>query len=319
MDTRVVRKSDVNLDRLAEVTCIAMRRSGLLAEDVTAEATRSDISRRMASHCHDRVFLVEEHGAIVGWLAFYGMADAAIAQIWNWHPVVLPTEHENDIAQALIQEALSHLQEIGLRRVAIDFQVTERTQSSLARCLGWYSQAGITSIVEERFYRRGLTEDQSEVFLPEEYSVRYVSEIAMENLFTCWLDVFSSSDDQLFLSLDAAGRGDLFFDSWSREKPLIDDASLTLHHMGRLIGFSRVMPMYESTDGYLAPIGILPEYRRKGLARELLKMSMRKLQKLGYQTVSCHVSTSNAAAVSFYENLGFVSKHKIISLFGEIG
>lgn len=319
MDVRVVQKSDVNLDRLAEVTRIAMRRNGLLAEDITEEATRSDISGRMASHCYDRVFLVEDHGAIVGWLAFYEMADSAWAQIWDWHPVVLPSENENDIAEVLIKAALSHLQEIGLRRVAIDFRVTESTRSSLTRYLGWYRQAGITRIVEEIFYRRSLTEEPLEVLIPEEYSLGYISETAMEDLFSCWLDIFSSSNDQLFLSLDVAERRDLFSDSWSREKLLISDASLTLHHVGRLIGFSRVMPRYEPTDGYLAPIGILPEYRRKGLARELLKMSMRRLKELGYQTVSCYVSTSNVAAVSFYENLGFVSKHKIASLFGEMG
>ncbi|MGC9779518.1 MAG: GNAT family N-acetyltransferase [Candidatus Heimdallarchaeota archaeon] len=48
------------------------------------------------------------------------------------------------------------------------------------------------------------------------------------------------------------------------------------------MGFSRLLPMYESTDGYLAPIDILPEYRRKGLAKELLKMSMLKLKESNY-------------------------------------
>jgi len=134
-----------------------MRRNGLLAEDITEEATRSDISGRMASHCYDRVFLAEDHGAIVGWLAFYEMADSAWAQVWDWHPVVLPSENENDIAEVLIKAALSHLQEIGLRRVAIDFRVTESTRSSLTRYLGWYQQAGITRIVEETFYRKSLT------------------------------------------------------------------------------------------------------------------------------------------------------------------
>jgi ribosomal protein S18 acetylase RimI-like enzyme len=319
MDTKVAQKSDVNLDRLAKVAFIAMRRNGLLAEDVSEEAMRGNVSRRMADHAYDWVFLVEDHGAIVGWLAFYEMADSAIAQIWNWHPVVLPSENESEIAGTLIQEALSHLQEIDVRRVAIDFQVTGNTQSCLDRYLGWYAQAGVTRIIEEAFYKRSLTEEQGEVSLPEEYSVGYVSETALERLFSCWLEVFSSSDDQVFQSLDAAGRRDLFFESWSRKKPLIDEASFTLYHRGRLIGFSRVIPMYESTDGYLAPIGILPEYRRRGLARELLKMSMLRLTELSYQTASCYVSTSNAAAVSFYERLGFVSKYRITSLFGELG
>ena len=158
MDTRVVRSSDVDLDRLAAVTYVAFGSNGLLNEGITEEATRSDISRRMARHCHDRVFLVEDHGAIVGWLAFYEMSDSGIAQIWNWHPVVLPSENENDLAGALTQEALSHLREMGLCRVTIDFHVTESTQCCLARYLGWYSSAGIARMVDEAFYRRSLTE-----------------------------------------------------------------------------------------------------------------------------------------------------------------
>jgi ribosomal protein S18 acetylase RimI-like enzyme len=273
----------------------------------------------LADHGYDRIFLVEDGGVLAGWLAFYDMAGSPIAQIWDWHPVVWPGENEDDVAAALIQAALAHLQEIGLRKVAIDFRVTERTQSALTRYLGWYAQAGITGFLEETFYRRRLPDDPAEGLLPEGYALGQISETALEELFRCWLGIFASSDDQLFLSLDAAGRKDLFFDSWRGDKPLIDDASLTLHHGGRLIGFIRLMPMYEPTDGYLAPIGILPEYRRRGLAGELLKVSMRRLRERGYQTISCYVSTRNTAAVAFYENLGFAAKHKIASLYGEMG
>jgi hypothetical protein len=73
--------------------------------------------------CYDLVFVAENNGKTVGWLAFYEMSDSGIASIWNWHPVVFPSEDENEIANALIQEAFSHLKEINLHKVAIDFQV----------------------------------------------------------------------------------------------------------------------------------------------------------------------------------------------------
>ncbi|MGC9333629.1 MAG: GNAT family N-acetyltransferase [Anaerolineae bacterium] len=318
MEPRVLRKSEVDLDRLAELTYVAMKTNQLLAEEMAEEAIRNGLSERIPSHCHDWVLTAESNGKIVGWFAFYEMSDSGIAQIWEWHPVVFPDEHENQVAHALIQRAVSHLGEIGLDKVTIDFRVTESSQSCFTTYLAWYSQAGIAEIVEETFYRRDLPEEALEVLIPDEYSLGYVSETALDDLFSCWLDIFSSSSDQFFLSLDAQGRRDLFFDSWSREKPLVDEASLTLHHKGELIGFIRLLPIDQSTEASLAPIGILPEYRRKYLARELLKMSMRRLNELNYQTVSCYVSTSNSAAVSFYENLGFVSKHRITSLFGEI-
>jgi ribosomal protein S18 acetylase RimI-like enzyme len=317
MDIEVLKKSDLNIERLAKLTCIAMKKDNLLAEDAAEETIFSNISQRISSHCYDLVFLARNHGKIFGWLAFYEMTDLGIAQIWEWHPVVFPSEHENDIASALIQEAFSHLKEIGLHKVAIDFQVNESTQSCFTRYLNWYSQAGIAQVIEEIFLKN-LTEENLEISLPDEYSLGYISETDLDGLFICWVEVFSTSEDQFFLSLDAEGRRALFFDSWSKEKPLIHEASLTLYNKSKLIGFCRLLPRYESTDGYLAPIGILPEYRKKGLAQELLKMSMLKLKESNYQTMSCYVSTRNVAAVSFYEKLGFVSKHKTTSLFGEI-
>ncbi len=315
MNIEVLKKSDVNIDRLSKLTCFAMKEKNLYPENAAEETILSNISTGIASYCYDLLFLAKNHGKIVGWLAFYPMTDLGIAQIWD--AVVVPSEHVNEIAIALIQEAFSHLKEIGLHKVAIDFRVNENTQSCFTRYADWYSQAGITKVIEETFLRKDLTEDNLKISIPDEYSLGYISETDLDDLLNCWLEVFSSSEDQFFLSLDAEGRRALFFDSWSREKPLIHEASLTLSNKSKLIGFSRLLPRYESTDGYLAPIGILPEYRKKGLAQELIKTSMLKLKELNYQIMSCYVSTRNAAAVSFFEKLGFESKHKITSLYGE--
>ncbi|MBN2391998.1 MAG: GNAT family N-acetyltransferase [Anaerolineae bacterium] len=318
MNIKVLEKSEVNLERLAALTYVARKRNNLLAEGTTEEAILRNISEGIAEYCHDLVFVAEHNGEIVGWLAFYDMSDSGIASIWDWHPVVFPGEHEDEIASALIQEAFSHLREIDLHKVAIDFQVNERTHSCFTRYLKWYARAGITEIIEEKYYKRDLTEADVEGVIPDAYSLGYISETDLDDLFECWVGVFSSCDDRFLLNLDAEGRKALFFDSWSRAKPLIHEASLTLSHQGHLIGFVRFLPLYGPTDAYLAPIGILSEYRRKGLAQELLKMGMTKLKASKYQTMSCYVSTSNSAAISFYEKMGFVSRHKITSLFGEM-
>jgi hypothetical protein len=109
---------------------------------------------------------------------------------------------------------------------------------------------------------------------PDGYSVGHISETGLDALFDCWTEIFASSDDQVYHSLDAAGQRALLIKSWSREKPLIDNASLTLYHHSRLIGFCRFLPIYGPTDGCLAPIGIIPEYRRNGLAQALLRKSI---------------------------------------------
>jgi len=321
LDIKALERSEVDSQKLAELTHIAMERSNLLAEDVTEETILRNISKRITNHCYDLIFIAEDNGKIVGFLAFYERQAwmLEIAHIWNWHPVVLPNENENEIASELIQKALSHLKEIGLRKVTVDFpQVKEDTQSYFNKYLDWYSQAGISEILEENFYKKSIIEEDFEISVPDEYSLGYVSETDLDDLFNCWVAAFSSSQDKFFQSLDAEGRREFFFDRWSREKPLIQEASLTLLHKDKLIGFIRILPLYEPTDGCLSGIGVLPEYRRKGLAQELLKVSIMKLKESNFQTISFFVSTANSAAISFYEKLGFESKHKIASISGEI-
>jgi ribosomal protein S18 acetylase RimI-like enzyme len=295
-----------------------MAKHSLLTEDTDGQTILDNISERMAIDCYDWILLAERKGKAVGWLAFYRIPDSGVAQIWNWHPVVSPNKHETETAKDLIREALSHLRGIGIHKVTVDFHRIERAPSSFDKYLSWYSQAGITETIEENYYRKDIDEGNFEPLIPDGYSLGRVSEAGLDTLFSCWIRVFSSSDDQFIQSLDAEGKRDFFFRSWSKEKSLIDEASLTLCHEDKLIGFSRLLPVYESTDGYLAPIGILPEYRRRGLARELLNASMLKLQELGYQTISCFVSTNNVAAVSFYEELGFTCTSRIASLSGDI-
>ena len=318
MDIKVIKKSVVNIGSLVELTYIAMKKC-LPSIGNTIATILGTISERIARDCYDLVFIAEDQGKMIGCAAFYDLTDLGIAQLWEWHPVVLPGQHEDEVAVGLLQAAFSQLKQTGIHKVTIDFQVNEKQQGCLSKYLNWYARTGIVDTYEEIFLRNDLNEQDLQIAIPDEYSLGYISETGLDDLFNCWLKIFSSSEDEFFLSLDDEGRRTFFFESWSREKPLIHEASLTLYHKGKLIGFSRLLPIYKPSDGYLAPIGILSEYRKKGLAQELLKMSMHRLKESNYQTMSCYVSNKNAAALSFYEKLGFKPKHRITSLFGDIG
>jgi ribosomal protein S18 acetylase RimI-like enzyme len=318
MQVQVVEKADVDVGKLARLTYQAMRRDQLLAADAAEEAFLDRIAGGIAHDCDEAVFLAGKEGEIAGWLALYKPTGLGIAQIWDWHPVVFADENQGEVAAALIQEAFVHLKQAGLHKVAIDFRVNALTQPCFTQHAAWYARAGITEVIEEAFYRRELAGEEAEVAIPDEYSLGHIADTDWDALSHCWEEVFSSSDDQFFLSLDAQGRSALFADSWNREKPLIHAASLTLCRRGSLIGFIRLLPTYGPTDGHIAPIGLLREYRGQGLAQALLRTSMQRLQAADCQTISCYVSTSNLAAVSFYEKMGFVCRHRIASLFGEI-
>lgn len=78
-----------------------------------------------------------------------------------------------------------------------------------------------------------------------------------------------------------------------RTKAVVED-----HLVGFIAG--EVKPWEGS--GWITTIGVLPEYRRLGIARWLIVDCE---QKMGQPSVKLCVRCSNLAAISLYENLGY--------------
>lgn len=70
----------------------------------------------------------------------------------------------------------------------------------------------------------------------------------------------------------------------------------------RIVGTSWLT--FDGRRLHLHHFGIDPEYQRRGLAKELLKETLRFVKEKGYQ-VKLEVHRSNVAAVSLYRNAGF--------------
>lgn len=77
---------------------------------------------------------------------------------------------------------------------------------------------------------------------------------------------------------------------------------------GELAGFvwtKVAVPPPTGTTGELYVVGVAPQWRGRGLGRALAQAGMAHLRGLGLHTAILYVDTSNAAAVSLYESLGF--------------
>ena len=319
MEIKIVDKKEIDLQKMAKQTYNVMKRDGSLIENTTEETIQEYLTESVTRYCHDSIFIAESNEKIVGWLAFYSITEGQIAQIYNWHPMIYSIKNENEIAIELIQKAFLYLKQAGKDNVTIDFvPINDKTQRNYNKRLDWYSQVGVTESQEESYYKKNITKDNYEVNFPENYSVKLISETNLDEVFDCWLKIFTASKDNFFFSLKPKERKNFFYTSWDKKEPLINEASFALFHKEKLIGLSRLLPKYEETDGYLAPIGIIPDYRRKGLSEKLLKLSIQKLKMLNYKTMSFYVSSNNHSAISFYGKLGFEAQNKIASLIGKI-
>jgi mycothiol synthase len=57
--------------------------------------------------------------------------------------------------------------------------------------------------------------------------------------------------------------------------------------------------------GYIIQVGVIPEWRRKGVAAVLTNISLEAWREDGKDAVILHVNRNNPGAISLYERLGF--------------
>jgi len=71
---------------------------------------------------------------------------------------------------------------------------------------------------------------------------------------------------------------------------------------GEMVGFIAGDPRRSDQTGWILTLGVLPDWRRKGIAEALLKECERRM---GMHTVKLTVRRGNRAAIGLYEKMGY--------------
>ena len=78
-----------------------------------------------------------------------------------------------------------------------------------------------------------------------------------------------------------------------------------------------VMCGNDGRRGYINHLGVSPEYRRKGIAKQLLNGVEKELIKLGIKKEALFVLCENVSAQEFYEHIGW-KEEKIVKVYAKI-
>ena len=71
----------------------------------------------------------------------------------------------------------------------------------------------------------------------------------------------------------------------------------------KLVGYTCVRAMYE--EAQVCNVAVLPEYRRQGIAKQLIEEMLRLSAEKGCQDCELEVNTENTPAVELYKKCGF--------------
>ena len=72
---------------------------------------------------------------------------------------------------------------------------------------------------------------------------------------------------------------------------------------GRVLGYAGVLVVAD--EGYITNVAVFPEYRRRGVARELIAVFDRFAQGSRLAFLTLEVRPSNTAAIALYRSFGF--------------
>jgi RimJ/RimL family protein N-acetyltransferase len=79
---------------------------------------------------------------------------------------------------------------------------------------------------------------------------------------------------------------------------------------GKVVGWCNVPPASRAVSAHVGDLfmGILPEWRRKGLGERLLRQALHAADAFGYLRVELGVFAANPGAAALYRKLGFVEE-----------
>ncbi len=91
---------------------------------------------------------------------------------------------------------------------------------------------------------------------------------------------------------------------------------LVAEHGGTILGYIAGITSWR--EGHIVSVAVLPAWRRKGIASQLVEELYKIFRKYGKKRVKLEVRLSNKAAIALYENLGF-ERQKIVKKYYEDG
>lgn len=154
-----------------------------------------------------------------------------------------------------------------------------------------FLQPGYPKPIEEQLcgivFRKATNADALEI--ARQNAIYFNDRAPFEEPYSEQNDSDNAQRDELLLPEEEEKRGMLI---WLAEKD------------GQVIGKAHLQ--VNSAVGGIYGLGVLPEYRGKGLGRAVLKGAVQKLQEAGFNSIMLQVAAENAIALSLYKSCGFV-------------
>ena len=266
--------------------------------------TESDIQSFLSDqhHCPDFLVLAREDGVLVGWAGLYHWTES-MSYLLSWHPLVVPFNVQT--ARRLLRECIRHSESSGRDRMEVFLMsLTDEYRGLASQYKEIYEPAGMKQGYEWKFMEAYLDSPDLKIpQLPRTMRIVPLVEVSNDTLWPSYDAIFMSGGDRRYAEQSPKERRENFEGFFSRKTRYDENASIVLYDNEHIIGFVKIDLISEGA--YVHGVGILPEYRKRGLGKFVLGTSMLRAAQGNQKKMILEVDVENVSAIRLYESLGF--------------
>ena len=130
-----------------------------------------------------------------------------------------------------------------------------------------------------------------QVETPEGFEIVPVSVKTNDEIKESFFETFLGSKDGLFIDMNHEQQVVTFNYWFNREREFIENAALLVLKEDEIAGFCVTRP--NQNNASIGPIGVNPNFRRKGLAKVLLSRAIKTSFDKGVEKIELEVATGN--------------------------
>jgi len=279
--------------------------------DEELDAIRSDIGK------DGRLFIVAREKKTARIIGLLGATfNGVTSQLRRWEPATLSEVAGTQVAKDLVNGMMRRLKEKGVRVVRVLLKYPHGNPESTSFLRELFTTTGFRQVGQPGV---DLVLKLHQTIRPVEpkvdYEVRTGESLTPEEMAEYVIAAYASTlEDRALFEPDSSVteydgalefvsrvvRGDLGPAPSEFRRALFVDGEPAAH-VGAFVNESAFKPL----TGVLGPVGVLPQFRRKGIGRFLVEQVLEALRRFGCEYAAAGTGASNVRAIKFYERMGF--------------
>jgi ribosomal protein S18 acetylase RimI-like enzyme len=226
-------------------------------------------------------------------------------KILSHFPLVVPKYHRKGIGTALVKEVIALAKKEGYKNIWAECWSKEKREIALYKK---FYEKNDFEFKSNRLEMSCNLEDWKLSSNDEMIELEIESHYELNNNFiTALSNSYAKSEDRLHI-IEKLGNKKICRDFLEKTKLIFEKTGfkikfLTAKYKGEIC--AALMIASSSIKGIVLEIGVIPKFRKKGIAKQMITNFLNQMKRIKAKEVILGVDLDNKPAINLYEKLGF--------------